>query len=275
VQFDREATTVSLCYTDERRHELELWAEELGTVWVASWPDAALAGAFGGQPGVLLSTEHWTMYNGCAARNGPEAICQALAMAREANHRTLWIAHGEGGLEWLCRESLRLLEEVQGVSQHRLRHHLGAYRAEARGLEAMRARARAVRKGLEELADYPGPDPASLALLAKTGRRLSDLLRRLAARVRLGVVTPAAWMDGSLEGPLWQAMQVEFQRYLPELRWQKAEAGPEVGVARLALGAAKEQQRKALNPNAPPPEPCQGVCALTADAWRQLSRLRL
>ena len=276
IPADLSSMEVAVCYTQERQSELESWLAPLQSVWVASWPDAALAGAFSGQPGVLLCTEHWTMYAGCAAKNGPEPICQALAMAREANHRTLSLAHGEGGLEWLSREALRLLDEVKGTSQHRLQLLLGPHRGELHDMASMRPRAVAVRRGLEELADYPGPDPASLAVLAKAGRRLSDLLRRLTARVRLTHPTRAAWLDGPLEGPLWQAMQGEFERYLPELRWQLPDDGPEVGAARLALGALKEAERRALNPaattSAQTPE---GVNPLGADAWRQLSRLNL
>lgn len=271
---DLSTVETAICYTQERQQDLQEWAAQLHSVWLTSWPDAALAGAFSGQPGVLLSTEHWTMYAGCACKNGPEPICQALAMAREANHRTLAIAHGEGGLEWLSREALRLLEEVSGPSQHRLQHSLGAFRGELNEMAPMRERARAVRTSLEDLADYPGPDPASLAVLAKAGRRLSDLLRRLTARVRLNNPTRAAWLDGHLQGPLWQAMQVEFERYLPELRWQPAEAGPAVGAARLALGARKEAERRALNPAAQPASENDqgGIRNLDADAWRQLSR---
>ena len=66
-------------------------------------------------------------------------------------------------------------------------------------------------------------------------------------------------------------MQVEFAKYLPELTWQNPDAWPEVGAARLALGALKEEQRRALNPAGPGPAVS---AALDADAWRQLSRLR-
>lgn len=274
-ELDLSGVEVCVCYTEERRREIEQWVSGLDSVWLTSWPDAALAGAFSGHPGVLLTTEHWTMYSGCACKNGPEPICQALGMAREANHRTLALAHGEGGLEWLSREALKLLDEVTGPSQHRLKLRLGPHRGELTDMPAMRARAVAVRRELEELADYPGPDPASLAVLAKAARRLSDLLRRLAARVRLGSATRAAWLDGRLEGPLWQAMQVEFERYLPELRWQPAEADAAVGAARLTLGALKEAERRSLNPNAVAvAEPVSGVRKLDADAWRQLSRLK-
>lgn len=268
----KEDLIFSVCQTDERKAEIENWLQGFGgRLFRCSWPDAALAGAFSGRPGVLLTTEHWTMYAGCAARNGPEAICQALGLAREANHRTLAIANGEGGLEWLCRESLRLLEEVKGPSQHRLQLALASHRGQPTDREQMRSRAVAVRRAVSDLADYPGPDPACLAVLAKTARRLSDLLRRLTSRVRLQNPTRAAWLDGTLDGPLWQAMQVEFEKYLPELHWQGPEGHPEVGAARLALGALKEEQRRALNPAGPGPAVS---AALDADAWRQLSRLR-
>lgn len=268
----KEDRIYSVSCTDEREAELRRWMEGFGGRWFGcSWPDAALAGAFSGKAGVLFTTEHWTMYSGCAAKNGPEAICQVLALAREANHRTLSIAHGEGGLEWLARESLRLLEEVKGPSLHPLQRALGSYRGNPSEREPMRARAVAVRRAVLDLADYPGPDPACLAVLAKTARRLSDLLRRLTSRVRLQNPTRAAWLDGSLSGPLWEAMQVEFSKYLPELSWQPAEAPPEVGAARLALGALKEEERRALNPAGPGPAVS---AALDADAWRQLSRLK-
>jgi hypothetical protein len=275
IEVDPSGLEVACCYTDERQKDLQEWIAPLDSVWVTSWPDAALAGAFSGQPGVLLATEHWTMYAGCAAKNGPEPICQALAMAREANHRTLAIAHGEGGLEWLSREALRLLQEVSGPSQHRLRLRLGPHQGDLTEMGPMRQRALAVRTNLEELADYPGPDPASLAVLAKAGRRLSDLLRRLTARVRLGNPTRAAWLDGRLEGPLWQAITAEFERYLPELRWQAPEADAAVGAARLALGACKEAERRALNPAVTPAARPSGLLPLDADAWRQLSRLKI
>lgn len=275
LEVDLSTVSVCVCSTDERRREIEEWARQIKTVWFTSWPDAALAGAFSGHPGVLLTTEHWTMYSGCACENGPEPICQALAMAREANHRTLALASGEGGLEWLSREALRLLDEVTGPSQHRLKLRLGPHRGEFKEREPMRARAVAVRRALQELADYPGPDPASLAVLAKAARRLSDLLRRLTARVRLAVPTRAAWLDGQLDGPLWNAMQVEFERYLPELRWFPPDGDAAVGAARLLLGARKEAERRALNPKFQPgTEPVEGLRAIDADAWRQLSRLK-
>lgn len=268
----QEDLIYSVCCTDEREAELRRHMEGFSGRWFAcSWPDAALAGAFSGKPGVLLTTEHWTMYSGCAAKNGPEAICQALALAREANHRTLSIAHGEGGLEWLARESLRLLDEVKGPSQHRLQRALAEYRGQPADREAMRARAVAVGRGVQDLADYPGPDPACLALLSKAARRLSDLLRRLTSRVRLQNPTRAAWLNGCRQGPLWEAMKVEFEKYLPELSWHEADAWPEVGAARLALGALKEEERRALNPAGPGPAVSS---ALDADAWRQLSRLK-
>lgn len=268
----KENFIYSVSATSEREVELRKWLEGFGGRWFGcSWPDAALAGAFSGRPGVLFSTEHWTMYSGCAAKNGPEAICQVLALAREANHRTLAIAHGEGGLEWLARESLRLLDEVKGPSQHRLQRALGEYRGNPVEREPMRARAVAVRRAVLDLADYPGPDPACLAVLSKAARRLSDLLRRLTSRVRLQNPTRAAWMDGTLSGPLWEAMLVEFTKYLPELSWAEPDAPPEVGAARLALGALKEEERRALNPAGPGPAVSS---ALDADAWRQLSRLK-
>ena len=268
----KENFTYSVCCTEEREAELRRWTDGFSGRWFAcSWPDAALAGAFSGKPGVLFTTEHWTMYSGCAAKNGPEAICQVLALAREANHRTLSIAHGEGGLEWLARESLRLLDEVKGPSQHRLQRALAEHRGNPVEREPMRARAVAVRRAVIDLADHPGPDPACLAIMTKTARRLSDLLRRLTSRVRLQSPTRAAWMDGVLSGPLWDAMQVEFTKYLPELSWHAPDAPPEVGAARLALGALKEEERRALNPAGPGPAVS---AALDADAWRQLSRLK-
>ena len=268
----KENFIYSVSATSEREAELRKWIEGFGGRWFGcSWPDAALAGAFSGRPGVLFSTEHWTMYSGCAAKNGPEAICQVLALAREANHRTLAIAHGEGGLEWLARESLRLLDEVKGPSQHRLQRALAEFRGNPVERESMRARAVAVRRAVLDLADYPGPDPACLAVLSKAARRLSDLLRRLTSRVRLQNPTRGAWMDGSLSGPLWEAMQVEFTKYLPELSWAPPDAPPEVGAARLALGALKEEERRALNPAGPGPAVSS---SLDADAWRQLSRLK-
>lgn len=283
-QWDRlepvpwENVTLSVAYTRERQKDLEQWLSavpEEVIVYHTPWPDAALAGAFAGKPGVLLTTEHWTMYAGCACENGPEAICQALGMAREPNHRTLVMANGEGGLEWLSREALKLLEQVDGPSQLRLQHSLGPHRGERAPIEPMRERALSVRRAVQDLADYPGPDPSSLALLAKTARRLSDLLRRLTSRVRLPNPTRAAWLDGELKGPLWDAMQVEFQKYLPELRWTEPDGGPEFGCAWLVLGALKEEERRAMNPNAPARTDEPGrLRKLDADAWRQLSRLR-
>jgi hypothetical protein len=215
------------------------------------------------------------MYDGCACKDGPEAICQALAMVREASHRTLSIANGEGGLEWLSREGLKLLEEVQNTSRHPLELALRAHQGERQGLQSMRERAYSVRSALQDLADYPGPEPASLAVLSKAARRLSDLLRTVTARVSLGHPARAAWLDGPLQGPLWEAMNNEFQRYLPQLRWQKAEGPPEMGCVRLIQGALKEVERKALDPRrtAPAQLPLGGRRPIDADAWRQLSRL--
>lgn len=268
----KEDFIYSVCCTQEREAELRRWTEGFSGRWFGcSWPDAALAGAFSGKPGVLFTTEHWTMYAGCAAKNGPEPICQVLALAREANHRTLAMAHGEGGLEWLARETLRLLDEVKGPSQHRLQRALADYRGNPVEREQMRSRAIAVRRAVLDLADYPGPDPACLAVLGKAARRISDLLRRLTSRVRLHNPSRAAWLDGTLSGPLWEAMLVEFSKYLPELSWAAPDAPPEVGAARLALGALKEEQRRALNPAGPGPAVSS---ALDADAWRQLARLK-
>lgn len=280
-QLQALPTTVQhLCVacTRERQSELESWLAQLPpsiTIWTTSWPDAALAGAFTGQPGLLLTTEHWTMYDGCACKDGPEAICQALAMVREASHRTLSIANGEGGLEWLSREGLKLLDEVQNASRHPLELALRPHQGERQGLEWMRERAYSVRSALQDLADYPGPEPASLAVLSKAARRLSDLLRTVTARVSLGHPARAAWLDGRLQGPLWEAMSNEFQRYLPQLRWQTAEGPPEMGCVRLIQGALKEAERKALDPRraAPAELPVGGRRPIDADAWRQLSRL--
>lgn len=274
-----EQAQIALAWTEEQQTELQDWMAELPdgvNFWTCSWPDAALAGAFQGRPGLLLSTEHWTMYGGCACENGPEPICQALAMAREANHRTLAIAQGEGGLEWLCREGLKLLDEVENQSIHPLQRALGGWRHPCHGVEAMRQRAYGVRRALLDLADYPGPEPASLALLQRAGRRLSDLLRRLTSRVQLPYPASAAWLDGSSEGPLWEAMEVEFRKYLPGLRWVRPLASAEVGCLRLLQGAWKERARKAMDPRRTQPLPAPEVLnQLDADAWRQLSRMPL
>ncbi len=273
-----EVEHLCVACTRERQAEMESWLAQLPgsmVVWTTSWPDAALAGAFTGQPGLLLTTEHWTMYDGCACKDGPEEICQALAMVREASHRTLSIANGEGGLEWLCREGLRLLEEVSNSSRHPLELALRPHQGPRQGLDLMRERAYAVRSALQDLADYPGPEPASLAVLAKGARRLSDLLRTIVARVSLSSPARAAWLDGQLEGPLWEAMDNEFRRYLPHLRWQSPESPPEIGCIRLIQGALKELERKALDPRRPPipAQPVAGRRSIDADAWRQLSRM--
>lgn len=277
--LDWSNISVSTAYTRERQSEIEAWLSSLPEdviIYHTPWPDAALAGAFSGKPGVLLATEHWTMYAGCACENGPEPICQAIAMAREPNHRTMVIANGEGGLEWLSREALKLLDEVVGVSQTRLQLRLGPHKGERPPIEPMRQRALGVRSALEELASYPGPDPASLALLAKASRRLSDLLRRLASRVRLPAPTRAAWLDGPLQGPLWDAMQVEFEKYLPDLRWSAPDGSPELGCVWLVLGALKEEERRAMDPRGDSRTVVlERLRKLDADSWRQLARMRL
>jgi hypothetical protein len=259
-------TQLALAYSQERQAELEGWLPKGPRLWTCSWPDAALAGAFSGQPGLLLSTENWSWYNGCAAKNGPETICQSLVCIREANHRTLAMAHGEGGLEWLTLRCLELPSQVKDLSRHRLQQAFAELPRQAKGLDEMRARSRAALQALLELADYPGPDPACLALLAQSGRRLCDLLRRAASRVRLP--QRAAWLEQPLSGPWWEALQVEVERYLPQLSWQAPEHPPEVGACLLVVGALLEEQRRALNPAGAGP----ALEGLTADAWRQLQR---
>jgi len=274
-EFSGSVSHVGVAATDERLEEVQHWLQPWSgraRLWQTPWVDAALAGAFLGHPGVLLCTEHWSVYRGCAAKAGPESICQALVMAREPNHRSLSMVHGEGGLEWLSREGLALLDQVGGSSQLRLRRLLGPHQGERPPLDPMRQRALAVRASLEELSEYPGPDPASLALLTRAARRLSDLLRVLVGRAQLPVRCPAAWWDGRLEGPLWCALENEFRRYLPQLHWRPPADDAGRGCAALIWGQLREEQRQALRPDAPPPRPHEGVQALSADAWRQLSR---
>ena len=275
-KVESSVTCLGVAATEERQAELQQWLSHCPRavrIWETPWVDAALAGAFLGRPGVMLFTEHWSTYNGCAAKNGPELICQAMVLAREPNHRTLSLVHGEGGLEWLSREGLTTLEQVSGPSRQRLQRLLGPLVGHREPIGPMRERALAVRSSLEELADYPGPDPASLALLARAARRLSDLLRVLVGRVRLPAPCPATWWDGRRQGPLWSALEVELQRYLPQLAWGEPADDAGRGCAALVYGELREEQRRALNPAAAPlAQSHQGIRAVGADAWRQLSR---
>ena len=258
-----------------RDREVEL--EALSTLGLppvrhCSWNDAALAGSLTGKPGVWLSMDHWIpLSGGCHSSDEemPDHGGQVLALAREANHRTVGMVQAEASLGWLARQALVLATPAGGLKGFSLQRVSRALQPLA-GLETSPQRSRQVFERVRELADFPGPEPACLALLSKTARRLSDLMRSFCARVRLSEPR-AVWADGTLEGPLWNAMMAEFQRYLPDLRWCPPDHPPETGLLLLLLGEAKELERQALNPARcdAPPEPWAEI---SDGAWRQLSR---
>lgn len=271
---------VGVAATHEREAELTQWLAALPAevaVWRCSWNDAALAGAFSGQPGVLLLTDHWgvDLREGCSQVPGDQLFPNALALAREPAHRTVPWTSWEGSDEWLAREAAAMLGEVSEPSRSRLTRELSALLAQPES-SPDRHRALNLRNRLDALADYPGPDPACLELLARCARRLSDLLRRLTGRCRLPAGSPWAWSGGPVEGPLLQALLKETERYLPQFRPILPEGDAARGAASLVQGARAELQRQALRPGVSPADlQRQGVQPVTADAWRQLSRLKL
>ena len=193
-----------------------------------------------------------------------------MALAREANHRTVALVQAEASTDWLSRQALQLATPQGGLSGFSLQRVSKALQALAQ-LPPCPQRARDIAAKVQELADFPGPEPASLALLAKTGRRLSDLMRHLCGRIRLSH-SRAVWADGPLEGPLWSAMNTEFLRYLPDLRWSTPDHPPETGLLLLLLGERAELERRALNPNRSEAPPLEPWAEFSQDAWRHLAR---
>ena len=266
--------TVGVALTSEREGELKaLQTAPSLVVRHCPWFDAVLAGALSGRPGVWLSMDHWIpLAGGCHSNQEscPDHGGQALSLAREANHRTVALVQAEASTDWVARQALQLASPQGGLNGFSLQRVCKVLHPLVQGPPSPQ-RARQVVAKVQELADFPGPEPASLALLAKTGRRLSDLIRHLCGRVRLSH-SRAVWADGPLEGPLWNAMIAEFQRYLPDLRWSTPDHPPETGLLLLLLGERAELQRQALNPNRGEAPALNPWAEFSDDAWRHLAR---
>lgn len=156
---DLSTVETAICYTLERQQDLQEWAAQLHSVWLTSWPDAALAGAFSGQPGVRRAPNTGPCTQAAPAKTGPSRFARPWPWSARPI-TALWPSPMEkGGWEWLSREALRLLEEVSGPSQHRLQHSLGAFRGELNEMAPMRERARAVRHQSGGLGRLPWPRP--------------------------------------------------------------------------------------------------------------------
>lgn len=267
--------TLGIAVSPDREKELKTLPAQDCLVRTCSWNDATLAGALSGRPGVWLSMDHWIpLVGSCHSSDAecPDHGGQSMGLAREANHRTVALVQAEASLDWLSRQALTLATPeggLHGTSLQRVARFLQPFHTEPTSPQ----RARAVRNKVLELADFPGPEPASLALLAKTARRLSDLMRHLCGRVRLSE-SRAIWADGPLEGPLWNALAVEFGRYLPGLTWSEPDYPSEVGVLLLLEGERLEQVRQSLNPNRTEEPQLPAVAEFSQNGWRQLARAR-
>ena len=273
--WDPHFATLGLAVSTDREKELKTLPRQNGLVRHCSWNDATLAGALSGRPGVWLSMDHWLpLVGSCHSSDAkcPDHGGQSMGLAREANHRTVALVQAQASLDWLSRQALTLATPeagLHGTSLQRVARFLQPFAPVPTSPE----RARAILNKVLELADFPGPEPASLALLAKTARRLSDLMRHLCGRVRLSE-SRAIWADGPLEGPLWNALSIEFCRYLPGLVWSEPDHPSEIGVLMLLQGERKEQERQALNPNRGEVSEPPAVADFTQNGWRQLARSR-
>ncbi len=222
-----------------------------------SWNDAVLAGALVGQPGFWM-----TLGSPLSSLSG-----KAVVLSRDPRPQTRVAAQSEGGLEWLTDQALGLCEQLPAHSGLRVRRALGRF------LEIPREAERtAILRAVEGLAEYPGPEPACLALLTRTARRLTEFLSQALARARLPAPLRGIWNDGPLEGPLWTLLMDHFNKALPEIRWSSPAYPPEVGAVLLLLAEERALERSNLNPLLAEPLQHAPRASFSSDAWRQLAR---
>jgi hypothetical protein len=255
---DPDLEAVGFGMNPHREAELSQIGELRPWLRTCSWNDGVLAGALVGQPGLLVSLEWSTAIGG-----------KALILSRDARHQTRVNTQREGGLEWLVEQALALPGQLSGLSAQRVQKALGGFgHTDA---ESPEGRAR-IRQAVENLADYPGPEPACLALLTKTARRLTDFVALALSRSRLAVPARAVWTDGPLDGPLWTILHDHCQKALPELRWAAPAYPPEMGIVLLLLGEQRELERQNLNPQLREPLKMAPRGELSQEAWRHLTR---
>jgi hypothetical protein len=268
-----ELTALALGVNAHREAEVAALAlEQLAppNCWIrgCSWNDATLAGALVGQPGLWVTLD-WESRDWLLGRPMDRIGGKSLVLTRDANHQTRVAAHTESSLESLTDQAFALTEQLNGLNALRVKKALGPL-VESGRLSA--ARRPEVRRLVEDLADYPGPEPACLALLQKTARRLTELLGAGLARARLGAPTLAAWNDGPLEGPLWNLVLEQCKKDLPELRWILPAFPPEAGLILLLLGEQRELDRLNLDPKRSVKLTPARLARFSVDAWRQLAR---
>lgn len=207
------------------------------------YADAILAGSFLGKTGMLqmLDTGH--------------------VLVREDSARSRRYQHHPGSLRWLHEQSRELIASGQLPPSSQKRWE-NAFANVATPAEAYRA--------LLELADYPGPDAAALALISKGGRQLADYIRAVHGRSRLGKPPTASWHEFAMEGPLWEAMQFECKRHIGEVRWKPPAGSAALGALLLLLGEKEEHRR--LETLGKSVEEAEGLRHLSEESWRQLKR---
>lgn len=244
--------------------------------------DALLSGALAGGLGLLLAPDHWIpLAGGChsSQESCPPEGGQLLGLARIEGHRSIHLVQAEGSLDWIGRRFEEILKSGQSpVSKMRFERVLARLPGQFRPTHQMsltspsiyRQKAHRNWEALMILADHPGPEPASLALAQKVARIWTDFLRSLHSRTRLGDDCPVVWTWGSLNGPVFAALEKELSKYL-RLDWQAPRYGPLEGLALLFAGEQKAAQRRVLIGQ--PSGLANSVAEFSQDAWRQCRRV--
>lgn len=266
---------LAIAYSDDQEKVFNKLQKQLvsTTLRWCSWNDAALCGALAGEAGLWLSLDHWIPLAGsCHSSKAacPEEGGQLLGLARLEAHRTIALVQAEYSLDWISRKTEELLtSNLALTSKMRIQRKLSPLLEIS---QSRMARARAVFGALLELAEHPGPEPASLALVQKLGRNLTDFARNLMGRTRLPEDCSAIWTDGPMDGPLWRAFSAECQKYLPRLKWKTPQYSPMQGLELLMQGEILAAQRRTLIQQ---PAGLIGTqTAFSEDSWRQLRRNR-
>ena len=115
-----------------------------------------------------------------------------------------------------------------------------------------------------ELAEFPGPEPFSRALVLKAARRLTELCRRVSGGLQR--CQRGSFLGVALKGTLLEAVMDECQRHLPKVKWHAPLFPSEVGAALLAkAGRAERFQRRDEEAK---------VRNVGQDVWRLLQRER-
>lgn len=247
------------------------------SVWVCRPEEAQLAGYLAGQTGLVLVS-------------GLEAVVVGV----DRSYQPRILRQTEGSAVWLGREALlqhtaspRLQQEVQrrlerlpdldrnclgGGFKGGLDPNWGTRQEQRRqqrevpwapSPDDLRLLCQAAQVVLE-LAEFPGPEPFSRALVLKAARRLTELCRRLAAGQF--ACRRISYSGLGLKGALLEAVQEECARYLPQLSWHPPRFSAEVGAALLAAAGQRERlsrrdEKAELRP-------------VSQDVWRVLQRER-